>query len=87
MLFFGLPLLRPACVVLHMCVHQIFELSAEKKVVFNRDKEIVQGNFFLKYSFYYAPNFEKVGSVLVSARPCVRPSVRADVRMSVKKIS
>ena len=25
----------------------------------------------------YAPNFEKVGSILVSACPCVRPSVRS----------
>ena len=25
---------------------------------------------------FYAPKFEKVGSILVSARPCVCPSVR-----------
>ena len=27
--------------------------------------------------FFYAPNFEKVGSILLSACPCVRPSVRS----------
>ena len=30
-----------------------------------------------KNSVYYAPNFEKVGSILVSACACVRPSVRS----------
>ena len=28
------------------------------------------------YFIHYAPNFEKVGSILVSACPCVRPCVR-----------
>ena len=28
----------------------------------------------------YAPNFEKVGSILVLARPCVRPCVCASLR-------
>ena len=27
-------------------------------------------------SSFYAPNFEKVGSILLSACPCVRPSVQ-----------
>ena len=29
---------------------------------------------------HYAPNFEKVGSILVSACPCVRPCVRPSVQ-------
>ena len=33
----------------------------------------------------YAPNFEKVGSILVSACPCVRACVRPCVRPSVQK--
>ena len=32
------------------------------------------------YASVYAPNFEKVGSILLSACPYVRPSVRLSVR-------
>ena len=32
-------------------------------------------------TFCYAPNFEKVGSILVSACPCVRPCVCAQKQM------
>ena len=34
---------------------------------------------------FYAPNFKKVGGILLSACPSVRPSVRACVRSSVPK--
>ena len=36
---------------------------------------------------FYAPNFEKVGSILVSACPCVRPSVCASVRPFKKNLT
>ena len=35
---------------------------------------------------FYAPNFEKVGSILVSACACVRPSIRSSFRPFKKKI-
>ena len=37
-----------------------------------------------KKGFFMPPNFEKVGSILVSARLCVHPSVRPSVRSTVK---
>ena len=40
----------------------------------------------MKKPVFYAPNFEKVGSILVSACPCVRPCVCACVRPFKKKI-
>ena len=35
------------------------------------------------YVYIYAPNFEKVGSILLSARPCVRPSDRPSVQKRI----
>ena len=32
------------------------------------------------FTDYYAPNFETVGSILLSACPCIRPSVRPSIR-------
>ena len=40
--------------------------------------------FKKKLFYFYAPNFEKVGSILVSACACVRACVRASVRPSVR---
>ena len=33
---------------------------------------------------FYAPNFEKVGSILLSACPSVRPFVRPSVQKKIK---
>ena len=38
-----------------------------------------------KSHHFYAPNFEKVGSILVSACPCVRPSVQKKIQAKVLK--
>ena len=40
--------------------------------IFHSDKNV---NFQKKNCIFYAPNFEKVGSILLSACPCVRVSV------------
>ena len=43
----------------------------------NLTKIIFQLSSNIKYAPYYAPNFEKVGSILVLACPFVRPFVRS----------
>ena len=44
---------------------------------------------WLEFLYFYAPNFEKVGGILVSACPCVRacmcPSVRKKIQARVLK--
>ena len=43
------------------------------------------GEFVYYLDAFYAPNFKKVGSILLSACPCVCACVRACVRPSVPK--
>ena len=58
----------------------LFDLNAGIILVPTPDQRLC---FHHKDSFY-APNFEKVGSILVSACACVRASVRSFFRPSVR---
>ena len=71
----------PSFEVYEVLLEHISEISVEKFAQFLWQKVKI---ISLENTRFYAPNFEKVGSILVSACAFVRPSVRSKKKLQAR---